>query len=127
LPKGTRIDLEYTYDNSESNPHNPTHPPVRVHWGEQTKDEMALVFLSVVLPTRADIRDLQREVRMQVVEQVLSQVETIQDLSDESLSPSMTERVTQLFKMFDKNGDGKLDDNERAAMLKFVKNFEASQ
>jgi Ca2+-binding EF-hand superfamily protein len=39
----------------------------------------------------------------------------------------MTERVTQLFKMFDKNGDGKLDDNERAAMLKFVKNFEASQ
>jgi Copper type II ascorbate-dependent monooxygenase, C-terminal domain len=127
LPKGTRIDLEYTYDNSESNPHNPTHPPVRVYWGEQTKDEMALVFLSVVLPTRADIRDLQREVRMQTVEQVLSQVETIQDLSDESLSPSMTARVTQLFKMFDKNGDGKLDENERAAMLKFVKNFEASQ
>jgi hypothetical protein len=55
LPKGTRIDLEYTYDNSENNPHNPAHPPVRIHWGEQTKDEMALVFLTVVLPTRDDI------------------------------------------------------------------------
>ncbi len=127
LPKGTRIDLEYTYDNSENNPHNPTRPPVRVHWGEQTKDEMALVFLAVVLPTRADIRDLQREVRMQLVDQVLSQVVTLQDLSDASLSPTMSQRVTQLFKMFDKNGDGKLDDDERAAMRQFVKNFEASQ
>jgi hypothetical protein len=26
--------------------------------------------------------------------------------------------------MFDKNGDGRLDDQERAAMLQFVKNFE---
>jgi len=127
LPKGTRIDLEYTYDNSENNPHNPTRPPVRVHWGEQTKDEMALVFLAVVLPTRADIRDLQREVRMQLVDQVLSQVVTLQDLSDASLSPTMSQRATQLFKMFDKNGDGKLDDDERAAMRQFVKNFEASQ
>jgi Ca2+-binding EF-hand superfamily protein len=39
----------------------------------------------------------------------------------------MSQRVTQLFKMFDKNGDGKLDDDERAAMRQFVKNFEASQ
>jgi hypothetical protein len=29
--------------------------------------------------------------------------------------------------MFDKNGDGKLDADERAAMLKFVKSFEDSQ
>jgi hypothetical protein len=29
--------------------------------------------------------------------------------------------------MFDKNGDGRLDDQERAAMLQFVKNFEDRQ
>jgi mono/diheme cytochrome c family protein len=127
LPKGTRIDLVYTYDNSEKNPHNPAHPPVRIHWGEQTRDEMALVFLSVVLPSRADIAGLQREVRQQYIQQVLSQVETLQDLSYEGLSPAANERVTQLFKMFDKNGDGKLDDDERATMLKFVKNFEDRQ
>jgi hypothetical protein len=127
LPKGTRIDLEYTYDNSENNPHNPTHPPVRIHWGEQTKDEMALVFLTVVVPRRADIPELQRGVRQQYIEQVLNQLETLQDLSDEGLSPTQTERLTQLFKAFDKNGDGKLDADERAAMQKFVKNFTDSQ
>src|SRR5580704_9596013 len=127
LPKGTRIDMEYTYDNSENNPHNPTHPPVRIHWGEQTRDEMALVFLNVVLPSRADIPELQRDVRRQYVEQVLTQVDTLRDLSDESLSPEASERVKQVFKMFDKNGDGKLDADERAAMLKFVKSFEDSQ
>jgi len=127
LPKGTRIDLEYTYDNSENNPHNPSHPPVRIHWGEQTKDEMALVFLNVVLPTRADIPELQRDVRRQVVEQVLSQVETLQDLSDEWLPANATARIAQLFKAFDKNGDGKLDEGERTAMLNFVKRLEARQ
>jgi hypothetical protein len=54
LPQGTRIDMEYTYDNSEANPRNPSHPPVRVSHGEQTTDEMAIAFLSFALPTPAD-------------------------------------------------------------------------
>jgi hypothetical protein len=124
LPKGTRVSLEYTYDNSENNPHNPAHPPVRIHWGEQTKDEMALVFLTVLLPTREDIGELRRDVGRQYVDQFLSQVETLQDLPFEMLSPNAAERLTQLFKLFDKNGDGKLDPDERAAMLKFVRAVE---
>jgi hypothetical protein len=127
LPKGTRIDLEYTYDNSDANPHGAVHPPVRIHWGEETKDEMALVFLTVVLPTRDEIRDLQRDVGQQYVQQFLSQVETLQDLPYEMLSADAVGRLTQVFKMFDKNGDGKLDDGERAAMITFVKNFQERQ
>jgi mono/diheme cytochrome c family protein len=123
LPKGTRIDLVYTYDNSENNPHNPAHPPVRIHWGEETKDEMALVFLNVVVPTAEDVRDLHREVGRQYVEQFLSQVETLQDLPYEMLSPDAVGRLTAVFKMFDKNSDGKLDDTERGAMMTFVKTF----
>lgn len=42
LPKGTRIDLTAVYDNSDRNPRQPSHPPVTVHWGEQTTDEMCL-------------------------------------------------------------------------------------
>jgi len=42
LPKGSRIDVESVFDNSANNPLNPSSPPIRVHWGEQTKDEMGL-------------------------------------------------------------------------------------
>ncbi len=125
LPKGTRIDMAFTYDNSESNPHNPAHPPVRIHWGEQTKDEMAVVFLNVILPTRADIPELQREVRVQTIEQVLNEVETVQDVSDEWLPPQAAQNLERLFKAFDRDGNGRLDQDERAAMLTFVKTLEA--
>jgi hypothetical protein len=60
LPKGTRIDLEYTYDNSENNPRNPAHPPVHVAYGEQTTDEMGLAFLSFAFPTPAEATSFQR-------------------------------------------------------------------
>ena len=110
LPKGTRIDLEYTYDNSENNPHNPAHPPVRIHWGEQTKDEMALVFLSVVLPSRDGHSRIAARCEAAVCEQVLSQVETLQDLPMSRFRPKHRGESRRVFKMFDKNGDGKLDD-----------------
>ncbi|MBV9267607.1 MAG: hypothetical protein JO061_15675 [Acidobacteriaceae bacterium] len=54
LPKGTRIEMEYTYDNSAANPRNPAHPPVHVTYGEQTTDEMGLAFLTFSLPTPAE-------------------------------------------------------------------------
>ncbi|PWU01352.1 MAG: ascorbate-dependent monooxygenase [Terriglobia bacterium] len=60
LPKGTRIELEYTYDNSDKNPRNPAHPPVRVTYGEQTTNEMGLAFLSFAFPTPADATAFQR-------------------------------------------------------------------
>ena len=95
-----------------------------MRWGEQTTDEMALVFLNVVLPTPADARDFRREVGREYVDQFLAQVETLHDLPYEMLSPDAVQRLTQLFKLFDKNGDGRLDNDERTAMLTFVKNLE---
>jgi len=43
LPKGTRLDGSITYDNSAENPRNPSNPPKRVTWGEQSTDEMGSV------------------------------------------------------------------------------------
>lgn len=43
LPRGTRIDVAITYDNSASNPRNPCNPPRRVRWGVQSFDEMGSV------------------------------------------------------------------------------------
>lgn len=63
LPKGTRVEMTYIYDNSEMNPRNPVHPPVEVTYGEQTTNEMGLAFLSFALPTPADAVMFQRQAR----------------------------------------------------------------
>jgi hypothetical protein len=60
LPKGTTVVLDFTYDNSSNNPRNPSNPPKRITWGEQTTDEMAIAFLSVVLPSPADVQPFRR-------------------------------------------------------------------
>jgi hypothetical protein len=54
LPKGTRIDVRITYDNSADNPRNPSHPPKQVWWGEQSFDEMGSVSLAVTTANKAD-------------------------------------------------------------------------
>ena len=55
LPKGTVINVDAVYDNSSDNPKNPSNPPKRVHWGEQTTDEMCLCATTVVTKTPADL------------------------------------------------------------------------
>lgn len=48
LPKGTAITMRYTYDNSEDNIANPSHPPQRVKAGNRAVDEMAHFWLQVL-------------------------------------------------------------------------------
>jgi hypothetical protein len=62
LPRGTRLDAEIHWDNSAGNPNNPSNPPVRVTWGEQSKDEMGALTLIAVPHRQADYRVLQRDV-----------------------------------------------------------------
>jgi Flp pilus assembly protein TadD len=48
LPKGTKLVMHYTYDNSTNNVRNPNQPPKMTRHGLQTTDEMAgLVFQAV--------------------------------------------------------------------------------
>jgi Tfp pilus assembly protein PilF len=53
LPKGTTVSMRYTYDNSDENPMNPNHPPVRVVGGNRSTDEMCHLWLQV-LPVNFD-------------------------------------------------------------------------
>jgi hypothetical protein len=120
LPKGTRVDLQYSYDNSEKNPRNPAHPPVRVRWGEQTTDEMAVAFLSVNIPP-TEIAGFQQEIVSQYLEQVLSQGATLEDLPPE-LPVEQRQALSLAFTLFDANRDGKLDATESAAIIQFLRN-----
>jgi len=47
LPAGTRMEMEFTYDNSAENPRNPYHPPRRIVWGPASTDEMAGLHIEV--------------------------------------------------------------------------------
>jgi hypothetical protein len=55
LPAGTVVDMTYTYDNSADNIRNPNNPPKRIHFGEQTTDEMAFLFLEIAPEKISDI------------------------------------------------------------------------
>ncbi|HMJ65466.1 MAG TPA: tetratricopeptide repeat protein, partial [Candidatus Binatia bacterium] len=48
LPKGTKLGMRYTFDNSTNNVQNPNNPPKRVTYGLNTTDEMAELWFQVL-------------------------------------------------------------------------------
>jgi mono/diheme cytochrome c family protein len=61
LPKGTRLAMEYTYDNSAANPRNPDRPARRVFWGQRTVDEMGDLWFQLLPRNAADLATLAAE------------------------------------------------------------------
>ena len=62
LPAGSRLQMRITYDNSSENPMNPNDPPVRVHAGNRSVDEMAHLWIQVVAESREYLRQIQEAV-----------------------------------------------------------------
>jgi hypothetical protein len=60
LAAGSRVVMESVHNNSAENIRNPSHPPKRVKWGEQTTDEMSLAFLQVMPVREEDFNQLAR-------------------------------------------------------------------
>ncbi|MFM8933657.1 MAG: ascorbate-dependent monooxygenase [Gemmataceae bacterium] len=58
LPKGTVIRMRAVFDNSTANPRNPSSPPIRVTWGEQTQDEMCICGVQVVTDNKKDLKQV---------------------------------------------------------------------
>jgi TPR repeat/Redoxin/Tetratricopeptide repeat len=61
LPKGTRLAMEYVYDNSDANPRNPDKPPRRVFWGQRTADEMGDLWFQLLPRDHRDLATLNAE------------------------------------------------------------------
>lgn len=57
LPKGTKLAMRITYDNSASNPRNPHSPPQQVRTGNRSQDEMGHVWLQVLPKPANDSRE----------------------------------------------------------------------
>jgi tetratricopeptide (TPR) repeat protein len=58
LPKGSRLEMEYIFDNSTNNVRNPNHPPKDVRYGAGSSDEMAELWLQLLLPETNQIAAL---------------------------------------------------------------------
>jgi hypothetical protein len=59
LPKGTKLDVIATFDNSTNNVYNPD-PAATVRWGDQTWEEMMIGFYSTIVPAGPAKPTLQR-------------------------------------------------------------------
>ncbi len=105
LPAGTVLKSVITYDNSSGNPDNPTNPPVRVKWGEQSTDEMGSITLSGVA------LDLEDAAKLDLSNKA-NRARIFAQLGRELRDGGVLERLPAIVKRLDANGDGLLQESE---------------
>ena len=116
IPKGTRIELQYVYDNSAGNPRNPSSPPRRVIYGEETTDEMALLFLLVAVPRLEDAGPFYRAQAIGLIDRFLAD-----GIDPVAMAPTQLAGLRMAAAHFDANHNGALEPEERTALLRFLK------
>jgi tetratricopeptide (TPR) repeat protein len=77
LPAGTRLSMDYLFDNSDANPRNPDHPPRRASWGWRSSDEMADVWIQMITRSEEDRVELARVSRRKMAAEDAIGCETI--------------------------------------------------
>ena len=77
LPKGTRLAMEFTYDNSADNVRNPVQPPGQVWWGQRSRDEMGDLWFQLVANTDADRRVIDAEILQKMTAEDIRGYETM--------------------------------------------------
>jgi len=100
LPKGTVVSLVAHYDNSSANPKNPNNPPKQVTFGEQTTNEMCFAFFSYTFDGEHDANKSPEQGDMELGRDKLT--------------------AEQIFKHFDLDNDGYLEENELVEFFRFV-------
>ncbi len=100
IPKGSTIRFTVWYDNSANNPANPD-PKRMVRWGPQTSDEMHLGYVEYVIDrTQDEDEPFKSDEKPKIPKEGID----------------IPERFKKGLSLFDKNGDGKLDEKEIDAM-----------
>ncbi|MDA1371725.1 MAG: tetratricopeptide repeat protein [Proteobacteria bacterium] len=60
LPRGTTVSMEFSYDNSADNPHNPNDPPQDINFGPLSSNEMADLWVQVMPRNDLESKGLRR-------------------------------------------------------------------
>ena len=113
LPKGTRLDVTITWDNSTNNLNNPSHPPKRVRWGPQSEDEMGSMTLLVRAARAAEMPLLQAALRQHAADLTLAAGSRW--LRERGLN--LGNLVQNLLSTNDRNGDNQLERGEAPRWL----------
>jgi hypothetical protein len=72
LPKGTALQMRFTYDNSTNNVRNPHQPPQRVRFGPQTTDEMGELWLQVLPSGERELARLAQDYNLKQAEKAIA-------------------------------------------------------
>lgn len=97
LSKIRSIDFVASFDNSTGNPNNPD-PSAAVTWGEQTSEEMAIVYATASLP---------RGATREAIARTLTKEEQENLAKEKAARAKRVERfVDEFFERFDTNRDG---------------------
>jgi len=107
VPRGSGLIYTAWYDNSDKNPANPD-PTQRVHWGQQTTDEMHLGYVEFVVEPNSSMGGL------------LGRGPNGEFKFPKDGLP-IPEQFKEAFKRFDTNGNGILDEKEFDALPPAVK------
>lgn len=83
---GTRLTMEYTYDNSEKNASNPSRPPRRVTYGQRTTDEMGDLWVQVVPDRPGDAAPLKASLERKLLFQNITGYQVMSKAEPDNLS-----------------------------------------
>ncbi len=72
LPRGSEVWMKFSYDNSEANPRNPSHPPREVRYGQQSVDEMGEFWMQVLARTPMDRVTLESDFRRKQLAEIIA-------------------------------------------------------
>ncbi len=126
LPAGTKIDVRWTYDNSAANLANPSSPPKRVTFGEQTADEMAFLVFDMIAtgpppverPPSPEALARRSAAAMKMLDKdgdgYLTEAELLASPFGGAMGGDIKKRIAE----FDKDGDAKLNAAELLEILK---------
>lgn len=125
LPAGTRLDVLMSYDNSESNPNNPTRPPQRVQWGPSTTDEMGSITLAVMFETQEQKQATHEALRVFLSNQLIDRLLEAGDSGFTKLGRQLgnarsLEESYRALMALDLNKDSRLSPLERVPAIHYI-------